>query len=184
MFETLTEKLQRTFKNLRGQGKLTEEHLDAALAEIREALLEGDVNLRRGGRIHRARAREGARVGGAAAAFARAAGGENRARRAGGTARPRGAAAVCVAAAFGVADLRAARIGQDDFDRKAREMAGGAWAPADRGFDGRLPSGGARATGASGEGDGHADLARAREPTSRLKSCAARCAKRSFRRAT
>src|ERR1700733_804622 len=45
MFETLTEKLQRTFKNLRGQGKLTAEHLDAALAEIREALLEGDVNL-------------------------------------------------------------------------------------------------------------------------------------------
>jgi signal recognition particle subunit SRP54 len=45
MFETLTEKLQRAFKNLRGQGKLTEEHLDAGLAEIREALLDGDVNL-------------------------------------------------------------------------------------------------------------------------------------------
>ncbi len=45
MFENLTEKLQRTFKNLRGQGKLTEEHLDAALAEIRDALLEGDVNV-------------------------------------------------------------------------------------------------------------------------------------------
>ena len=30
MFENLTEKLQRTFKNLRGLGKLTEEHLDAA----------------------------------------------------------------------------------------------------------------------------------------------------------
>jgi len=45
MFENLTEKLQRTFKNLRGQGKLTEEHLDAALNEIREALLEGDVNV-------------------------------------------------------------------------------------------------------------------------------------------
>ena len=45
MFENLTEKLQRTFKNLRGQGKLSEEHLDAALAEIREALLEGDVNV-------------------------------------------------------------------------------------------------------------------------------------------
>ncbi|HVO58521.1 MAG TPA: signal recognition particle protein [Dongiaceae bacterium] len=43
MFENLTEKLQRTFKNLRGQGKLTEEHLDAALTEIREAMLEGDV---------------------------------------------------------------------------------------------------------------------------------------------
>src|SRR5712692_3059837 len=45
MFESLTEKLQRAFKNLRGQGKLTEEHLDAALAQIREALLEGDVAL-------------------------------------------------------------------------------------------------------------------------------------------
>src|SRR6202023_1477309 len=45
MIENLTEKLQRTFKNLRGQGKLTEEHLDAALAEIREALLDGDVNV-------------------------------------------------------------------------------------------------------------------------------------------
>src|SRR6516165_6210362 len=43
MFENLTEKLQRTFKNLRGQGKLSEEHLDAALTEIRDAMLEGDV---------------------------------------------------------------------------------------------------------------------------------------------
>src|SRR6204780_4472155 len=45
MFETLTDKLQRAFKNLRGQGKLNEEHLDAALGQIREALLEGDVNV-------------------------------------------------------------------------------------------------------------------------------------------
>lgn len=45
MFENLTDRLQRTFKNLRGQGKLSEEHLDVALAEIREALLEGDVNV-------------------------------------------------------------------------------------------------------------------------------------------
>src|SRR5271170_2576804 len=45
MFETLTEKFQRAFKNLRGQGKLSEEHLDAALGEIRDALLDGDVNL-------------------------------------------------------------------------------------------------------------------------------------------
>src|ERR1700735_3200891 len=45
MFETLTDKLQRAFKKLRGQGKLTEEHLDAALAEIRESLLDADVNL-------------------------------------------------------------------------------------------------------------------------------------------
>ena len=45
MFENLTDKLQRVFKNLRGQGKLNEEHLDAALGGIREALLEGDVNV-------------------------------------------------------------------------------------------------------------------------------------------
>jgi signal recognition particle subunit SRP54 len=45
MFENLTEKFQRVFKNLRGQGKLTEEHLDAALVGIREALLDGDVNV-------------------------------------------------------------------------------------------------------------------------------------------
>jgi len=43
MFENLTEKLQRVFKNLRGQGKLTEEHLDAALGQIRDALLDADV---------------------------------------------------------------------------------------------------------------------------------------------
>ena len=45
MFENLTDKLQRAFKNLRGQGKLTEEHLDAGLVQIREALLDADVNL-------------------------------------------------------------------------------------------------------------------------------------------
>jgi signal recognition particle subunit SRP54 len=45
MFDNLTDKLQRVFKNLRGQGKLTEEHLDQALVGIREALLEGDVNV-------------------------------------------------------------------------------------------------------------------------------------------
>jgi len=45
MFENLTDKLQRVFKNLRGQGKLTQERVDEALAGIREALLEGDVNV-------------------------------------------------------------------------------------------------------------------------------------------
>jgi signal recognition particle subunit SRP54 len=45
MFENLTDKLQRTFKNLRGQGKLTEEHLDTALGEIRDSLLDADVNV-------------------------------------------------------------------------------------------------------------------------------------------
>jgi len=45
MFETLTDKLQRAFKALRGQGTLTEENIAEALREIRVALLEADVNL-------------------------------------------------------------------------------------------------------------------------------------------
>jgi signal recognition particle subunit SRP54 len=46
MFDNLSEKLQRVFKNLRGEGKLTRENMDAALREIRVALLEADVNFR------------------------------------------------------------------------------------------------------------------------------------------
>ena len=46
MFENLTDKLQRAFKNLRGQGKLTEENIGEALREIRLALLEADVNFK------------------------------------------------------------------------------------------------------------------------------------------
>ena len=46
MFESLSDKLKRTLKNLRGQGKLTSEHLDIALREIRVALLEADVNFK------------------------------------------------------------------------------------------------------------------------------------------
>src|ERR1041385_6826083 len=46
MFETLSEKLQRVFKNLRGEGRLSEQHLDEALKEIRMALLEADVNFK------------------------------------------------------------------------------------------------------------------------------------------
>jgi signal recognition particle subunit SRP54 len=46
MFENLSEKLQRTFKNLRGQGSLNEENMQEALREIRLALLEADVNFK------------------------------------------------------------------------------------------------------------------------------------------
>jgi signal recognition particle subunit SRP54 len=46
MFENLTDKLQRAFKTLRGQGTLTEENIADALREIRVALLEADVNLK------------------------------------------------------------------------------------------------------------------------------------------
>jgi len=44
MFESLSDKLKKTLKNLRGHGRLTPEHVDAALREIRMALLEADVN--------------------------------------------------------------------------------------------------------------------------------------------
>ena len=46
MFDTLSDKLQRVFKNLRGEGKLTAENMEAALREIRVALLEADVHFR------------------------------------------------------------------------------------------------------------------------------------------
>src|SRR5271165_1569627 len=46
MFDNLSEKLQRVFKNLRGEGKLTAENMETALREIRMALLEADVHFR------------------------------------------------------------------------------------------------------------------------------------------
>jgi signal recognition particle subunit SRP54 len=44
MFESLSEKLSRTFKKLKGQGRLTEKNIQEALKEVRMALLEADVN--------------------------------------------------------------------------------------------------------------------------------------------
>jgi len=46
MFEGLTDKLNRVFKNLKGRGKLTEKDIDAVLKEIRMVLLEADVNFK------------------------------------------------------------------------------------------------------------------------------------------
>lgn len=45
MFENLSERLGRTVKNLRGQGRLTEQNIQDALREVRMALLEADVAL-------------------------------------------------------------------------------------------------------------------------------------------
>ncbi len=45
MFENLSERLSRTVKNLRGQGRLTEDNIKDTLREIRMALLEADVAL-------------------------------------------------------------------------------------------------------------------------------------------
>jgi signal recognition particle subunit SRP54 len=46
MFESLSTRLQDVFKSLRGEARLTEAGVDAALREIRMALLEADVNFR------------------------------------------------------------------------------------------------------------------------------------------
>lgn len=45
-FDSLSEKLQNVFKNLRSKGRLTEEDVKAALKEVKMALLEADVNFR------------------------------------------------------------------------------------------------------------------------------------------
>ncbi|MDE7210981.1 MAG: signal recognition particle protein, partial [Lachnospiraceae bacterium] len=45
-FESLSEKLQNVFKNLRGKGKLSESDVKAALKEVKMALLEADVNFK------------------------------------------------------------------------------------------------------------------------------------------
>jgi signal recognition particle subunit SRP54 len=46
MFDSLTERLQGVMQSLKGHGKLTAEDIDAAMREIRLALLEADVNFR------------------------------------------------------------------------------------------------------------------------------------------
>jgi signal recognition particle subunit SRP54 len=46
MFDNLSDKLQRVFKNLRGEGKLTASNMEEALREIRVALLEADVHFK------------------------------------------------------------------------------------------------------------------------------------------
>lgn len=45
-FESLSDKLQNVFKNLRGKGRLSEEDVKAALKEVKLALLEADVNFK------------------------------------------------------------------------------------------------------------------------------------------
>lgn len=45
MFENLTERLSRSFKNLRGLGRITEENIQEALREVRLSLIEADVAL-------------------------------------------------------------------------------------------------------------------------------------------
>ena len=45
-FESLSDKLQNIFKNLRSKGRLTEDDVKAALKEVKIALLEADVSFK------------------------------------------------------------------------------------------------------------------------------------------
>ena len=44
MFENLTDKLERSFKILKGEGRITEINIAETLKEIRRALIDADVN--------------------------------------------------------------------------------------------------------------------------------------------
>ncbi len=46
MFESLSDRLNETFKKLRGQSRLTEANIQESMAEVRQALLEADVNFK------------------------------------------------------------------------------------------------------------------------------------------
>jgi signal recognition particle subunit SRP54 len=78
MFESLSDKLKSTLKNLRGEGTLTSEHVDAALREIRMALLEADVNYKVAKDFVEAGARQSRRAGGLAGFEAARTGRQNR----------------------------------------------------------------------------------------------------------
>ncbi len=148
MFENLTEKLQRVFKNLRGQGKLTEEHLGAALGGIREALLDGDVNV---GVADELLAHIRAKALGSEVLLQLSPDQQEACE-----------ARVCGAAAFGMADCRVARLGQNHHDGKAWQVAGRPWAPAAGRLHGRLSAGRAGTAGAGGQSGRRELLARRR----------------------
>ena len=44
MFDSLSERLERSFKILKGEGKITEINIAEALKDVRRALIEADVN--------------------------------------------------------------------------------------------------------------------------------------------
>ena len=82
MFDNLSDKLQRIFKNLRGEGKLTAANMEDALREIRVALLEADVHFKVVKQFIEQVKEKAIGRRSAHRAFARAAGGQDRPRRA------------------------------------------------------------------------------------------------------
>ena len=58
-FESLSDKLQNIFKNLRGKGRLSEADVKAALKEVKMALLEADVSFKVVNQFHSGKSRRG-----------------------------------------------------------------------------------------------------------------------------
>ena len=63
MFENLSERLERSFKILKGEGKITELNVAETLKDVRRALLEADVNYNVAKKFTRRRQGEGLRSG-------------------------------------------------------------------------------------------------------------------------
>ena len=58
MFENLSERLERSFKILKGQGKITELNVAETLKEVRRSLLDADVNYKNSEGLHQSGERE------------------------------------------------------------------------------------------------------------------------------
>ena len=116
MFDTLSERLRKTLGNLTGRGRISEADVDAAMREVRLALLEADVNFKVV-KDFVARVREraiGAR--GPREPVGRPAGREDRQRRARRAAVGRRSDLPPVGQPGGHRDGRPAGLGQDDVD--------------------------------------------------------------------
>ena len=175
MFDSLSDRLQGVFRSLRGEGRLTEQTVEAALREIRMALLEADVNFK----VVKAfidRVRDQAvDQDGPQEPDACAAGRADRARRDAGALRRqrRGASTVARAPARDPA-ARPAGLGQDDDVGEAGAVALEAGEAPDSGVDRRPAARGHRAAVGRGEAGGRP---RPRSRRATWTRCAARLAR-------
>ncbi len=119
MFESLCDRMQGVFKELRGEGHLTDFHLEPALREIRLSLLEADVALPVVRALHGAGQGARGRREGRAAALARPGGHAHRPRRAARASRRRSRGRRSLREARGHRARRSAGLRQDDFGREA-----------------------------------------------------------------
>ena len=166
MFDSLADKLQATLADVRGHGTLTEADVNAAMREIRLALLEADVNFKVVRTLHRRGQGASARSRRDRTAESRPTGRGDRRRRAHSAdgRRSRGAA-LLASAPDGHPDGGTAGLRQDDRDGQARALpqAGAPIVGRGRGLR-RLPAGGCRAAD-QGWGSGRRRSCTSRGPT-------------------